>query len=123
MDNLNLLVDCYLKNCKNEVKIIKKERNIWVVNGDKLYNDYKNNIISKKEFIKKTDDLDKKYYNSLSYKKIAQCKLDNCYNLTKKNLDFLLKKMKYPIKNKYNINDYIKILLLNQKFIKKNNIT
>jgi hypothetical protein len=57
--------------------------------------------------------IDDKYYNSLAFKKTAECKLSKCYELTKTHLDYLSDIIHYPTEKSYNIADYTKITRLN----------
>ena len=117
-NNLLKLVKCYTKNCKKELKMLKKDRDLWLKNGNKLYNDYKEGKITKEQFEEKIKILDKNYYNSLNNKKNYECHLNKCYNLVKENLELLSKRMNYNLKDKkkYTLEDYIKISVLNQEY-------
>lgn len=117
-DNVIKLVKCYTKNCKKELNMFKKERDLWLKNGNKLNNDYKDGKITKEQFKEKIKILDKNYYNLLNNKKMYECQLNKCYNLVKENLELLSNRMNYKLDNKkkYTIEDYIKIRVLNQEY-------
>jgi len=108
-------VDCYTKKCKNDVKNLRKIRNNWHKKQEKPRYDYINGKISYEVFVKKTLKIDNDYYNSVEHLEITECKIKKYYNKSKKYLDELLKRLNYPIKKKYNLNDFIKILELNKK--------
>ena len=114
-DNLNLLTKCYIANCNKEFKKRKDIRDKQLINSNKLHDDYKNNIISKKEFISKLIKLDNKYYNSIETISLYKCEIDKCYNLVKNHLNYLSDRNNYKKKDNYTINDYLKIVKLYQQ--------
>ena len=114
-ENLNLLTKCYIANCNKEFKKRKKLRDIWLKNSNKLYIDYINKNITKKEFDLKLTELDNNYHNSIQKINLHKCEIDKCYKLVKNHLDYLSDKNKLIKKNKYNINDYLKILNINRQ--------
>jgi nicotinate-nucleotide pyrophosphorylase len=116
-NNLRLLRDCYIKNCEMEMKTLNKLREKWINNSVILLDNYKNKIIKKKEYIEEIKKLDDKYYKSLEFIKSGNCKINKCNELTKIQLDFLSKRINTKPKDKYNINDFIKLTRLNTNTI------
>jgi hypothetical protein len=116
-ENLNLLTKCYIAKCNNEFKKREKLRNTWFENSNKLYLDFINKIITKKEFDSKITKLDNNYHNSIEKINLHKCEIDKCYNLVKNHLDYLSDKNKIKKKDNYNIDDYLKILNINRQKI------
>jgi hypothetical protein len=108
-------VTCYAQKCKIDVANLKKIRINWQKKLEKPRNDYMKGKITYELLMKKTLKLDNDYYNSVQHLALTQCKLKKCYDKSKKYLDALLRRLNYPIKKKYNLNDFIKILELNKK--------
>lgn len=120
-ENTKLLVSCYETNCKKYLQKMKEERKKMFIESNELYDDYKSKKIIKKEYHKKANEIQKKYLNSNGKLQHIKCSLDKCYDLSKIQLDLLVKRMNMSTTNKkYNINDYNRIMLLNEKFILKN---
>ncbi len=109
IDYIQQLVSCYETKCAKFQKKMKQERDKLFMISSKLYEDYKNKKISKKEFLKKGIDAENNYLNSRGHLQHIKCCLDNCYDLTKIKIDKIAKKNDY----KYDVNDYNKIMLLN----------
>uniref|UniRef100_A0A6C0LFX1 Uncharacterized protein n=1 Tax=viral metagenome TaxID=1070528 RepID=A0A6C0LFX1_9ZZZZ len=118
-ENLNLLTKCYITNCNKESKKRNKIRDIWLNNSNKLYLDYINKIITKKQYDLKLTKLDNEYHNSIEKINLHKCEIDKCYNLVKNHLNYLSDKNKITKKNNYNIDDYLKILNINRQNIIK----
>jgi hypothetical protein len=123
---INDLVSCYQKKCKKYQKKMADERSKLFIISNKLFEDYNNKKITKKEFLKLGKESEKKYLNSVGHLDHVKCSLDKCYDLTKAKLDVMAKKINYDIKNdvKYDVNYHNKILLLNylhqtKDFLKK----
>ena len=114
-ENIQKLVSCYQKKCAKYLKKMKQERDKVFVIGNKLTEDFKNNKISKKEFLKLGKEAEIKYLNSVGHLEHIKCSIDNCYDLTKMKIDYIAKKnnLKKEKLNKYNENYYNKIMLLN----------
>ena len=116
-EDLRKITNCYLEKCNKEANNRKKIRDIWITNSTNLYNNYKNNIITKKEFITKINKLDDNYFKSIESKSIHQCEIDKCYDLLKVKLDYLASKLNYKKKKtNYTIDDYTKMLIMTNKF-------
>jgi hypothetical protein len=116
-EDLRKITNCYLEKCNKEANNRKKIRDIWITNSTNLYNNYKNNIITKKEFITKINKLDDNYFKSIESKSIHQCEIDKCYDLLKVKLDHLASKLNYKKKKtNYTIDDYTKMLIMTNKF-------
>jgi hypothetical protein len=109
------LTNCYWEKCKKEVDLMKKTKDKYGDVQTILYKKYENGELTFKEFKNKSNKNDAKFYNSITHKKLSQCKLDKCYDLAKQNLDGMLERLNYPIKETYNLKDYIKIIKLNQR--------
>ena len=119
IDDLVKLTKCYTEKCKNEVEARKKLRTIWFNNSNKFFEDYKNKVITRKEFITKINKLDSTYFNSVESIAIHNCEIKECYDLLKIKLDHMAAKINYKKKKeKYTIDDYKKIIINTQK---KNN--
>jgi len=118
-ENLNLLTKCYIANCNKEFKKRNKLRDIWFKNSNKLYLNYINKIITKKDYNLKLTKLDNDYHNSIEKINLHKCEINKCYNLVKNHLDYLSDKNNITKKNNYNINDYLKILNINRQNIIK----
>jgi hypothetical protein len=114
-DSLFAYTKCFIEKCKKELKKVKKIRTEWENNQRVLYNDYKYGKINYEEFLEENYKIDDKYFNSLLHINLTKCKLDKCYDETKKYLDEMLKRLNYPIKEKYDVNELIEILKLNRK--------
>jgi hypothetical protein len=112
--NVDKLVDCYVKNCKKELKNLRKKF------GDecnkknyKLYNDYEKGRISQKEFIQKATKNNEKLLNSYENIKLCKCEINNCYKYVKTHLDTFAAKVNYKKKRaNYTAEDYSKIFQL-----------
>jgi hypothetical protein len=115
IDYIQKLVTCYQNKCAKYQKKMKQERDKVFIFGDKLTEDFKNNKISKKEFLKLASEAEKKYLNSVAHLKHLKCSLDNCYDLTKAKIDAIAKRNNYtkPNLNKYDEKYHNKIMLLN----------
>jgi hypothetical protein len=112
-NNYKLLNECYLKNCEKELERLNKLRKNWINKSTVILNKYINNKINLREYKAAIKIIDDKYYNSLAFKKTAECKLSKCYELTKTHLDYLSDIIHYPTEKSYNIADYTKITRLN----------
>jgi hypothetical protein len=119
IDDLVKLTKCYTEKCKNEAETRKKLRTIWFNNSNKIFEDYKNKVITRKEFITKINKLDSAYFNSVESIAIHNCEIKECYDLLKIKLDHMAAKINYKKKKeKYTIYDYKKIIINTNK---KNN--
>ena len=58
IDDIVKLTNCYIEKCKKEVKARKKIREIWFADSKKIYDDFQNKIITRKEFLKRINKLD-----------------------------------------------------------------
>jgi hypothetical protein len=114
-ENIRKLVSCYQKKCAKYQNKMKQERDKIFAISNKLIEDFKNNKISKKEFLKLGKEAEKKYLNSVGHLQHIKCTIDNCYDLTKLKIDNIAKKNNYKKENlnKYNEEYYNKIMLLN----------
>ena len=114
IDYIQKLVTCYQNKCAKYQKKMKQERDKVFIIGNKLTEDFKNNKISKREFLKLGKEAEKKYLNSVGHLQHLKCSLDNCYDLTKTKIDVIAKKNNYtkPNLNKYDENYYNKVMLL-----------
>lgn len=110
MDYLEELSKCYIDKCNKEFRLRKTARDLWFARTNKINNDYKNNIISKQEFMKKIKILDNTYFNSIQEISLHKCEIDKCYNLVKKYLDYLSHKLNYKEKDVYTVYDYINLI-------------
>jgi hypothetical protein len=119
-DLLNIVhnkVDCNIEKCKNENNILID--NLVIYGKAKLLalNKFKNNIISKKEYLNYLIIIKKLELKTEFKQNEIKCALDNCYKLTEEYLDSIIStlKIKYKKPSKYTIDDYIKIMLLQEK--------
>jgi hypothetical protein len=112
-NNLSAYINCYLEKCRKEKNAIKKAHDILGDRQIKLRELYEKGIIKYDKYIAENNKAFDKFYNSKVHKTLTQCKLDKCYDLAKKNLDGMLKRMGYPIQESYNVAAVIKILKLN----------
>ncbi len=115
LDNLVLLTNCYIHKCNEELKKRKEIRTKWFKDTNKIHQDYKNKLITQKQLISKLEILDNKYFNSIENISERKCEINKCYTLVKKHLDYLSERNNINKKDNYNINDYIKILKINNK--------
>jgi hypothetical protein len=106
-------IKCYLEKCRKEKDAIKKAHDILDDRQIKLRELYEKETIKYDKYIAENKKAHDKFYNSKVHKTLTQCKLDKCYDLAKKNLDGMLKRMGYPIQESYNVAAVIKILKLN----------
>ena len=103
-------IKCYIKHCKKEMDKAKNNINREInMKSNKLYEDYKNNKISKQTFIQKAIKYNKKLFDSIQTIKLHKCQLDKCYKYVKKQLDREADIIDYKKKRNYTINDYINI--------------
>ena len=103
-------IKCYIKHCKKEMDKAKNNINREInMKSNKLYEDYKNNKISKQTFIQKAIKYNKKLFDSMQTIKVHKCQLDKCYKYVKKQLDREADIIDYKKKRNYTINDYINI--------------
>jgi|688.fasta_scaffold89162_6 hypothetical protein len=113
VNNVDKLFDCYIKNCKKELDIYKKQIGDKIrKKSDKLYSDYEKGKISQKEFIKKATKNNEKLLNSYESISYHKCEINKCYKYVKKNLDKYADKINYKKKTNYSVKDYIKIFQL-----------
>ena len=116
INNLIKLTTCYTNKCKKEAITRNKLRTIWMKNSNKIFEDYKNKIITRKEFIIKINKLDADYFNSVESIAIHNCEIKECYNLLKIKLDHMASKINYKKKKEnYTIDDYNKIIITTNK--------
>ena len=108
-------IDCYRDKCKYEIEILKKETANLGTQQLLLREKYEKGDLTYKNYVKENTKAYDKYYYSINHKNLTKCKLDNCYDLAKKNLDGMLKRMGYPTRENYNVRNVIKILKLNNK--------
>ena len=95
-----------MKKCKKEVTAHRKVREICL-------SYFKNNVITRKEFLKRADKLDYDYFNSIESISFHKCEISKCYDLVKIQLDNIASNINYKKKNtKYTIDDYIKMLII-----------
>lgn len=116
-NNLLAYINCYLEKCKNEKKAHNAQKDILDKKQNLLREKYETGKITYKKYIAENNKAFNIFYNSKNHINLTQCKLDKCYDLAKKNLDGMLKRMGYPIKEKYNVKEVIKILKLNNQKI------
>jgi hypothetical protein len=116
-DILIKLSNCYIENCNNEFKKRKLIRDRWFAMSNKIHDDYKNNIITRKEFNVKMTKIDNDYFNSIENISLHNCEINKCYDLVKNHLDYLADKNKIKKKNNYTTDDYIRILIKNNNKI------
>ena len=103
---------CDIEKCKKETDDRKIIRDEWVNNSRKIYDDYINKKITKKDLTTKINKLTDDYSNSIQNISLVKCKLEKCSNIIKKLLDHIAAKINYKIKDKYTIKDYINIIKL-----------
>ena len=115
--NLFAFINCYLEKCRKEKDAIKKAHDILDDRQIKLRELYEKGTIKYNKYISENKKAYDKFYNSKVHKTLTQCKLDKCYDLAKKNLDGMLKRMGYPTQESYNVEALIKILKLNNEKI------
>jgi hypothetical protein len=114
-------IKCYIKHCKKEMDKAKKDidRKI-ILKNNKLYDDYKNNKISQRTFIKKAIKNHKILFNSIQTINVHKCQLKKCYKYVKKRLDKEADIIGYKKKRNYTIQDFIDIYkIMFKKNIKK----
>lgn len=118
---MNKEIKCYVKNCKKQLDIARKDIDKKITKkNNKLYDDYKKHKISQKEFIKQAVKNNKKLFDSIQSINVHKCQLDKCYKYVKKRLDREADIINYKKKRNYTIEDYIKIYrTLFMKNIKK----
>ena len=113
---------CDVEKCKKETADRKIIRDEWLKNSRKIYDDYINKKITKKDLTTKINKLTEDYSNSIQNISSIKCKLEKCSNIIKKLLDYIAAKNNYKIKAKYTLKDYIKILKLYSKISPEDNI-
>lgn len=112
---------CDVEKCKKETADRKIIRDEWLKNSRKIYDDYINKKITKKDLTTKINKLTEDYSNSIENISSIKCKLEKCSNIIKKLLDHIAAKNNYKIKAKYTLKDYIEILKLYSKITPEDN--
>jgi gamma-glutamylcysteine synthetase len=117
LELLNNKFYCKIGNCKKEY-IIKINCQIKYAEAALLaIKKYKNNEITKSEFINYITIITELELNSQSYRNKVKCSLKNCYESVKKYLDYIISILKtnYKKPSIYKVDDYIKIMLIHNK--------
>lgn len=114
-NNLLNLTSCYIKNCKKEVEDIKNSRTKYLKNSTAIYDKYIDRKIDRKTFISQINKIEEDFIKSIENYSMKKCEIDNCSKLVKIKLDRLAAKINYPIKKNYTVDDYIEIIILNDR--------
>jgi hypothetical protein len=114
-DNLSDLIKCSNSNCADKIKNNNANSSLYLKNLNKYYDNYINKKINYAVFTKNINKLVDDYYNSNEAKALFKCELDNCYSNIKKKLDYMAVYINFDIKDKYSLDDYIKILTISDK--------
>lgn len=110
------LIECYNKNCNTYLLEYRKEKLEKINRVYKIYNLYKVNKITKQQYRTLLALADNEFYKSKNIHKFLQCQLDNCYDLVKKYIDRIVKKLNYKTNSKeYNLKEFINIMKSNDK--------
>jgi hypothetical protein len=117
-DNIFDRIKCKNDNCANEVRNNKDNSILYLKKINKLYDDYINVKINRKDFIKTLNKLVDDYFNSKEVKNMNKCELDKCSKFIKKKLDYMAININYDIKANYTLDDYINILTITEKILK-----
>jgi hypothetical protein len=114
---LNNNNDCKMAKCNKENNIIAHNRVKYGEAIQLALNKYKNNEITKKEYIYYTNIIIELEFNSVFFRNDIKCQLKNCYESVEKYLDYIIYKLKkkYKKPSKYTIDDCIKIFILQEK--------
>ena len=116
-DNPFDLIRCNTAFCNKETENNRNNSAKYLKILNKYYDDYINKTINQKVFKEKINKLVDEYYNSTEAKTLFTCELDKCSKLIKKKLDYIAIYINYDIKDKYTLDDYIKILTISEKLI------
>ena len=114
-DNPFDLIRCNTAFCNKENENNRNNSAKYLKILNKYYDDYINKTINQKVFKEKINKLVDEYYNSTEAKTLFTCELDKCSKLIKKKLDYIAIYINYDIKDKYTLDDYIKILTISEK--------
>ena len=115
LEDVVALTNCYVMNCNKEYLKRKELRTKWFEDTEKLHQEYKKGDITRKQVIAKLKKLDNKYFSAIENINLHKCELDKCEEFVIKRLDYLSERNKLKKKDKYTINDYVKILKTNNR--------
>ena len=106
-----------LSKCSKETENNRANSSLYLKNLNKYYDLYINKKINYDVFSEKINKIVHDYYNSNQVKALFKCELDNYYSNIKKKLDYMAVYIHYDIKDKYSLDDYIKILTISEKIL------
>ena len=106
-----------LRKCSKETENNRANSSLYLKNLNKYYDLYINKKINYDVFSEKINKIVHDYYNSNQVKSLFKCELDNYYSNIKKKLDYMAVYIHYDIKDKYSLDDYIKILTISEKIL------
>lgn len=113
---------CILKNCNEQLKKSNIDKEKWNKKKLDLDTKYKNKKITLTKYNELSEKNNKKYFNTITNKKLHDCSIINCKSQVKNLLDYFSDVLKIERKNEYTRDDYINLALLYQNFIRENEI-
>jgi hypothetical protein len=117
LQNEYVRVDCRLAKCKKENNITYDSQVKYGEATLLAMSKYKNNEITKKEYIYYLTIISELELNSKFYRNDVKCQLKNCYESVENYLDYIISKLKkkYKKPSKYTVDDFIKIMKLHKQ--------